>query len=169
LAFEPEGNTAVGTVLRALIAKLEQGGSEARESLFEASELLRKASSRGFRPTLTHVEQEEIAPNEISDLKIALADYYENEKSAWHRRRALTILAMERVGHPDLRTQLVSELHLALQAYRVVSVELSELLLALDDIGELGNVDLPGTPLEHQRNAELAAAFLRGQGIVVPF
>jgi hypothetical protein len=56
-----------------------------------------------------------------------------------------------------------------LEAYRALSGELSELLLALNDIHELEDVELPGTPVEHQRNAEVAAAYLRRQGITVPY
>ena len=103
----------VGDVTRKVIVALETGGPQARECLLDASELLRKAWNPGFVPAFEHLQAEAISPDEAGQLRQALADYCEREKAASWRRTALTSLAKE--GRPDLRPQLVTELHLTLE------------------------------------------------------
>ena len=75
-----------------------------------------------------------ITAEEAGLLRQALADYCQAEGAAAHRRTALATLAKE--GRPELQAQLEKELHLALQAHRVLSGDLFQLLLALEDVGE---------------------------------
>jgi len=159
----------VGDVTRTLIAALEAGGSQARECLIDTSELLRKAWNPGFVPALEHLQAEHISAEEASRLRQALADYCERETSASHRRAALTTLAKQ--GRPDLRSQLTTELHLTLEAHRVLSGDPFQLLVALEDVGEhVFPKEQHSRSIDEVRtNVHAAAAYLRQHGLVVPY
>jgi hypothetical protein len=158
----------MGDVTRSVIASLEAGGDEAREHLLDASELLRKAWNPGFVPAFEHLQAEHISGEEASRLRQALADYCERERSGAHRRAALATLAKE--GRPDLRAQLVTELHLTLEAHRVLSADLFQLLLALEDIGEdvYPKEKRSRSLTDVRTNADAAVAYLQRHGFVVP-
>jgi hypothetical protein len=115
------------------------------------------------------LQAEDITPDEASLLRSALADYCQAEGSAAHRRIALAALAKE--GRPELQARLATELHLTLQAYRVLSGDLFQLLLALEDIGE--SVYPEGQRSRSfdavQTNVEAAETYLRRKGTLVPY
>jgi hypothetical protein len=159
----------VGEVTRKLIASLEAGGPAARDCLLDVSELLRKAWHPGFVPAFDHLQAENITPEEAGLLRQALADYCQAEGSAAHRRMALVTIAKE--GRSELQAQLQTELHLTLQAHRVLSGDLFQLLLALEDIGEsVFPNELRSRGIDAvQANVDVAAAYLRLKGTLVPY
>jgi hypothetical protein len=159
----------VGEVTRKLIATLEGGGPAARECLLDVSELLRKAWHPGFAPAFAHLQAEDITAEEAGLLRQALADYCQAEGSAAHRRTALATLAKER--RPELQAQLEKELHLVLQVHRVLSGDLFQLLLALEDVGEsVFPKELRSRGIDAvQANVDVAAAYLRRKGTLVPY
>jgi hypothetical protein len=159
----------MGQVTERLIAQLEAGGSGARDCLLEVSELLRKAWHPGFTPVFEHLVAENISQEETLRLREALAAYCARELSAPDRRRGLVTLARE--GQPKLVKELVPELHLVLEAHRVLSNELFQLLLALENVGEKVYPDgVSSRSLDKvQANADAASAYLLARGIAVPY
>ncbi|MDP7129481.1 MAG: hypothetical protein QF437_03285 [Planctomycetota bacterium] len=155
----------MGEWTQKLIERLELGGSAARESLTDVEELLRKAWSPGFVPAFKHLQAEEITNEEAGRLRQALADYCQCEASASCRRTGLAILA--RKGEANLRDQLTRELHVLFEAHRVLNSDLSNILQALENIGE--EISPKGDVMEVDAIVEAAQNYLRRRGIRVPY
>jgi hypothetical protein len=159
----------VADLTKRLIATLDAGGVAARECLQEVGELLRKAWQPGFVPFGEALQAEESTSDEVVRLREALAAYSRTESDASARRTALSILAKE--GSPELREQLVAELHDCLTTHRIVSREIFQLILALEDVGEsVFSSGLRSRSLAAvETNVNAASDYLGKQGIQVPW
>ena len=163
----------MGQLTKDLIENLRQGGDAARDSLFRASELLRKTRSTGFTPCFLDLVHEKVTDAEVVALVDALANFYENETLAPSRRGAVRILASD--TDTDAKEQLVRELHLTLTVHRQISADLYQLLLGLSDSEEKvypADSDSVGVRSisQVQINVEAASDYLYNRhGIRVPW
>jgi hypothetical protein len=158
----------MGNETEKLIAALNVGGAAARDSVIFVDELLRKAWPPGFTPAFEHLEAEQIDSDDASRLREALAAYCSREPDASGRRHALSTLSKN--GDASIKKDLVRELHLALEAHRVLSAQLFQVLLALENVGEHvypGELASRGINAV-QVNVEAAERYLLDHGIAVP-
>ena len=159
----------MGELTKHFIVLLEGGGEPARQVLQQVGELLRKVWQPGFTPFGETLQQEEITAEDAVRLRDALTVYYTSESDVSARRTAVSILAKE--GRPELREQLVAELRNLLTEHRVLSRELFQLLLGLEDIGE--SVYPQGVRVREVTavdiNVKAASDYLVKQGILVPW
>ena len=154
-----------------LIKLLQAGGPPARECLVEVDELLRKAWIHGFVPAWKHLQDEEIDSEGAGRLREALAQYCEKAVNSAGRRAGLCTLSERGGQDPELKKALVSELHLALEAHRVLSADICSILGALEKLGEKVYPDSRrhGGITEVQENVDAANADLLANGIAIPY
>lgn len=156
-------------IVEEAIQALARGGHAARGWLLFVSEAMRKAWSPTMQTAFETLDERGVTSEEGGRLREALVRYYVATSDEPTRRECLRILA--RHGGGELKEDLLHQLHLLFEIHRSVAGDLSQILLALEDIGECvypAHQQSHGLP-DVQANVEAADQYLRNHGFKIPY
>lgn len=156
-------------IIEEAVEVLNRGGPEAREWLRFISEAIRKAWSPDMLTVFESLDDRGVTAEEGGRLREALVAYYSRIGDEPTRRECLRILA--RHGGPELKDDLIRQLHLIFEVHRSIANDLYQIIVALENIGEkvYPSHQSSNSVREVQANVDAADRYLREHGFNIPF